>query len=127
MTGTQLVNSAYSLLGLINSQGAPSIDTDDLQTRALALINLLLAENSELDCRIRRIEHSVCTLDTLDSVIDMSDIVTESVLPYGLASLFMLGEDDGLASELGRAYSEARKSALRFGKAKISPITEVYE
>lgn len=127
MTGKDLVNSAYSILGLLNSQGKPSVDTEDFEKRAPALINLLLAENSELDCRIRRTEHRVCRLDDINGVIDMSDIVMESVLPYGLARLFMLGEDDMLANELGKAYYEARKQALTFGKAKIAPITEVYQ
>jgi hypothetical protein len=38
----------------------------------------------------------------------------------------MLGEDDPLALSMKGLYEKARTEALRFGKAKAEPITEVY-
>lgn len=126
MTGKQLFEISLDLLGLKNENGDIPSDTDDLGSRALALINILLAENSILDSRIKRQEHTVRTLVSLDTELGVSDIVASTVLPYGLAALLMLGEDDGLADSMQRLYNEARINALKFGKAKAEPITEVY-
>ena len=127
MTGNELFNVALDLLGLNHSINAFPSDTDDLQARALSLINLTLAENAELDCRIRRIEHIVTRIDSMDDRIDCCDIVTSMVLPYGLARLLILGEDDRLAADMNTLYSDAKIKALSFGKAKCEPISEVYE
>ena len=126
MTGNELLNTALDLLGLRNESGTLPMDVNDLKQRALSLINILLAENSSLDARINRCEHTVKSINTLDDNIDMSDIVVNDVLPYGLACLFMLGEDDSLAKDMNTLYSRAKDNALKFGKAKVEPITEVY-
>lgn len=127
MTGSEIMNIALDLCGLKSTSGTNVTDTADLQSRTLALLNTLLAENSILDCRIRKTEHELLQITALNNELGCSDIVAKSVLPYGLASLYMLGEDDILASNLNKLYNDARKTALTFGKAKILPITEVYE
>ena len=126
MTARELTKAAYAVIGLINENGEPSGDTDDLSARALNLINILLAENAELDCRIRRTEHTVKSIGTLEDELDLCEIVSNGVMPYGLAFMLTLGEDDSLAEALRVRYAEARKNALKFGKAKAEPITEVY-
>ena len=126
MTGNDLYTASLDVLGLRQNQYNIPKDTEDLHAKALTLINVLLAENAEIDCRIRKMEHSVTQISSLDDNIEMSDIVLCSVLPYGLAFLFSLGEDDRLSADLNRLYSEAKAKAIRFGKAKIHPITEVY-
>lgn len=126
MTGYELYITALDLLGLRENEYNLPSDTADLKAKALSVINIILAENSELDCRIKKVEHSVTTISSLDDRIDMSDVLLYSVLPYGVARLMSLGEDDQLSAELNRLYSEAKAKAIRFGKAKIQPITEVY-
>lgn len=125
MTGRELTDAAYAILGLYG--GSPKSDTDDYEESALKLINLLLAEISPIDCRIRRTEPKILSLDSLGSVIEASDITVSGVLPYGLASLFALGEDDSLYLSLLEKYNTAKQNALKFGRAKAEPITEVYE
>lgn len=127
MTGNEILNIALDLCGLRSDTGTNVADTADLNSRALALINILLSENSILDCRIRKVEHTVLQVTTLAENLECSDIVAKSVIPYGLASLFMLGEDDTLAANFNKLYNDARRNALTFGKAKSMPITEVYE
>lgn len=126
MTGNQLFERALDLLGLRNENAQAPSDTDDLAARALSLINTVIAENAVLDGRISRSEHSVKCIDSLEDEIGLTDIVVLSVLPYGLARLLALGEDDALASSMARLYEESRRTALSFGKAGIAPITEVY-
>lgn len=127
MTGNELLKKATTILGLLNNAGEIANDAGDFSVRALALINLLLAENAVLDSRIRKTEHKVLAIDSLDDALELTEIVAQSVMPYGLASLLIMGEDDSLYLELRRAYAEARSNALRFGKAKIHGISEVYE
>lgn len=126
MTGNELLNTSLDLLGLRTESGELPQDTNDLKARALSLINILLAENSSLDGRITRSEHTVKSISTLDDTIGMSDIVLHGVLPYGLACLLMLGEDDGIAKDMNTLYTHAKETALKFGKAKTEPIAEVY-
>lgn len=126
MTGNELFGMALDLIGLRNEDGGIASDTADLEQRALAMINILLAENSLLDCRIQRKEPNICRISSLEDSIDFSDIAATTVLPYGLAEMMVLGEDDKLASDLKQLYTEARENALRFGRVKAEAISEVY-
>lgn len=126
MTGNDLIKIAFDLCGFTESDGTVKSDTNDLKARALSLINIVIAENAELDCSLRRTEHSVNPIISLDDLIDCTDIVAQSVLPYGLARLFALGEDDSLANAFTRLYNESREKAIRFGKARRNAIEEVY-
>lgn len=117
---------ALDLCGLTKEDREPANDTTDLQTRGLTLLNITLAECSSLDCRIRKTEHEVLTAETMVDRLKCSDIVAKSVLPYGLARLFMIGEDDNMAADFNKLYISAQENALAFGKAKIHEIKEVY-
>jgi len=127
MTGNKLFELSLDLLGLRNNQAFLPSDTSDLSLRALSLINILLAENAQLDCHIRKVENQVDSINSLDDEIICSDIVLTSVLPYGLARLLSLGEDDALAADMNRLYADARERAWNFNKARVEQITEVYK
>ena len=126
MTGKELMLYSMDLCGLLDENGEACNDTKDLQQRALSLINITLAENGILDCNIRKIKHSIPRIHRLDDPIDCSDVICYRVLPYGVARLMMLGEDDALAADFGRLYSQGQESAARFGKAVTHQIKEVY-
>ncbi|MBE6683663.1 MAG: hypothetical protein E7595_05905 [Ruminococcaceae bacterium] len=127
MTGKELLDISLDLLGLRNIDGALPSDTNDLRARATAMINILLAENSVLDGRIRHSEHKIEPISSLDDTLDCSDSVAYGVLPYGLARLLMIGEDDALAGDLNSLYLSSRNTLLCFGKPMTHPITEVYK
>ncbi len=126
MTGTEIFYTALDLCGLRKENGSVPSDAGDLSQRALGLLNILLAENSSLDARIRKEEHEVISISTLSDTVDVTDIVAAAVLPYGLARLMMLGEDDEFADRMKILYDNARNTALRFGKATVGGIEEVY-
>ena len=126
MTGNELFKRAIDLCALNNGQDGAIIDTGDLAERAISLINQLLAENSVLDGRILKTEHKVLRITSLDEALGCSEILGCSVLPYGLAMLFMVGEDDALAGTLRQLYINAQEEAIKFGKPRAHPITEVY-
>ena len=121
MSGNQLFEISLQLLGL-NESG----DTDDLRSRALSLINIALAESSILDCRISRSEHRVKSIQAMTDTLDVSEIVASTVLPYALARLLILGEDDSLADSMHKLCENAKLNAIKLGKAKAEPIKEVY-
>lgn len=127
MTGKDLFARAINLCGLGSTLSEAPSDTEDLRLRALDLINLLLAENCILDCKIRKCRHKAEQILSLDDHITCSEIIAYSVLPYGLARLFTVGEDDAFAAEMQRIYELNRENALRFGNAVAHPITEVYK
>ena len=126
MTGNELFEFALDLCGLRTADGNPASDTADLLQRSVTLINILLAENAALDGAIRKSEHTVNTIETLDDTIPVTDIVASAVLPYGLARLMLLGEDDSAAADFNALYEKARSEAMRFGKPAVHEIREVY-
>lgn len=127
MTGQELFEKALDLCGLHKNEYDLPADTQDLKSRAVNLINILLSENASLDCRIKRTEHTVKSINSLEESLDFTEIVENAVLPYGLARLFLMGEDDVLANQMALFYENGKKTALSFGKAKHEEITEVYK
>lgn len=126
MTGARLFDIALDLLSLKDASGNTPCDVDDLKARSLSLINVVIAENSLLDCKISRSEHEIKSIASLGDEINMTDAVVQTVLPYALARLLILGEDDALSSEMARLYLASRDNALKFGKSLPHPISEVY-
>lgn len=127
MTGQDIFITALDLCGLLKENAELPSDVADLKQRAVSLLNIIIAENAVLDGRIKRVEHKVSKINKLEDTVDCCDILCSSVLPYGLARLMMIGEDDALAADFNKLYSEARLNAILFGKAVTKPITEVYE
>ncbi len=127
MTGQEIFEIALDLCGLRKTDSSIPNDVADLRQRALTLLNTTLSEISVLDSRIKKTEHKVLMIRNLEDEVLCSDILAHSVIPFGLARLMMLGEDDALAADLNKLYIDAREIALGFGKAKVHSIREVYK
>ncbi|MBO5786484.1 MAG: hypothetical protein J6R45_04090 [Clostridia bacterium] len=125
MTVRELINSALSVIGLYGGDNPPC-DTADLDGRAIMLINVLLGELATLDCRIKREPPKIYSVSGFSDNLQTCDIISSSVLPFGLAALFALGEDDNLYLTLQSRYNAAKANALALGRAKAEPIREVY-
>ena len=126
MKAIELFAASLNLLGIYADGEKLPDDTEDLKYRSVALINILLAENALLDSRLRKSDLKITQITNLDEDLICSDVMANSVLPYGLARLLVLGEDDSLSNELYRLYIESRENARRFIKANVHPIEEVY-
>lgn len=127
MKAIKLFIAALDLIGINNDGEKLPADTEDLKLRAVSLINTLLAENAVIDSRIRGVKTEITSVQTLEDTLTCSDIISNSVLPYGLAHLLILGEDDILADKLYRMYLASCENARRFTMARAHPITEVYK
>ena len=90
------------------------------------MINILLAENTGIDSRIRRADSEATYISELTEELDISEQLVKSAFPFGLAYLICLGEDEESASRFERLYKTARDTALRSGRAKTEGIAEVY-
>ena len=126
MTGTELYLSALDLLALRGEGEGTPCDTLDLKARAISLINILLTETAYLSSIFDGNRHDSTSIDDLQDTLPCADFVASAILPYGLASLLAMGEDDALSDRLHKLYSNARLSLANFNKARIHPITEVY-
>ena len=126
MTGQKLFETALDLCGLRNDDGTLSADVSDLSERALSFINLLIAENASLAARFGRTALTVSSISALTDEIPLPEILCASALPYGMARLILVGEDDETASRFGILYNEIRAEVLRAGRAANTEITEVY-
>ena len=126
MKAIELFDASLNLIGIYSDGEKLPADTEDLKYRAVALINILLAENALLDSGLRKSDLKIMRITNLDEDLICSDVMANSVLPYGLARLLVLGEDDSLSNELYRLYVESRENARRFIKANVHPIEEVY-
>ena len=92
----------------------------------ITLINILLGEISVIDCRIKREPATISRVGAFTDRLPTCDIISSSVLPYGLAALLTLGEDDNVYLALLDRYNKQKASALTLGRAKAEPINEVY-
>ncbi len=126
MKAIKLFTTALDLIGIYNDGEKLPADTEDLKQRSVSLINLLLAENAVLDGSLRKTDAEIKYIQQLEDEILCSDIIVNSVLPYGLARLLVLGEDDAISNELYRMYVTSQENAKRFVKAITHPIEEVY-
>ena len=126
MTGQKLFEISLDLCGLREPDGTVPGDLDDLKQRAIPMINVLLAENEPLAARIEKRELSLRSISLLSQEIDLPELLVSAVLPYGLARLICLGDDERSAERFGELYSRARYDMLRAGRAAPGGISEVY-
>ena len=125
MTVRELTDAAYAVIGLYEGASIKS-DLSDYEARAITLINILLGEISVIDCRIKREPATISRVGAFTDTLPTCDIISSSVLPYGLAALLTLGEDDNVYLALLDRYNKQKASALTLGRAKAEPINEVY-
>ena len=125
MTVRELTDAAYAVIGLYEGASIKS-DLSDYEARAITLINILLGEISVIDCRIKREPATISRVGAFTDRLPTCDIISSSVLPYGLAALLTLGEDDNVYLALLDRYNKQKASALTLGRAKAEPINEVY-
>lgn len=125
MTVRELTDAAYAVIGLYEGASIKS-DLSDYEARAITLINILLGEISVIDCRIKREPATISRVEAFTDTLPTCDIISSSVLPYGLAALLTLGEDDNVYLALLDRYNKQKASALTLGRAKAEPINEVY-
>lgn len=107
-TAQDIYQRSLALLGQKNGE-----NTEALEERAPALINLLLAELSELDLVMKGEERtppsSVPQIHCLQEAIGYDDVIVLSLLPLGLAALLIQEEEPERASFFLGLYQRERE------------------
>lgn len=104
MTGQNLLELSYDLLGMRLNDGGITGTAGDLTARAVSLINILLAENAYLDSMIKKEKTPPVYLVTLEDKIEISGPVCAGAMPFGLAAMLINSEDQDTAAFMQNMY-----------------------
>lgn len=128
MTGKEIYDLALHLIACKNADGTDNPDCDDYKSRAVALINILAAENHRLDRSLRG-DGSVriTPIETLDDAVRCHELVLYGLLPFGLASLLVAEEDAELSRSLYERYLVNLKSLKESVTAVAHQISDCYK
>lgn len=111
MTANDIYQSALTLMF-----GSGS-DADDYRPYFLPTLNILLAENFELNNGIRISKgmqplERIPNLQSMDDDVEYEDIFCAVVLPYGCAGSMYLEDDRGIGSEYKNKYEYERNRLI---------------
>ena len=96
-------------------------EPEDFRDRALGILNVLRHEVYPYSDTFV-IGRGCPEVKSLDQILDLDDSIAQTVLPYGLAAYFLVGEDDVLASFFLQRYSELLRE---IGKRKMAVWEDV--
>lgn len=114
MTAEQLFNASVSLMF------GEAADRSDYQPFYLDVLNILIAENFDINNSLR-IQKKSEPLEEIPYISDLTDELTyedifnRQILPYGLAGYLYMEDDPGIATEYKNKYEYERQ---RVGKAE---------
>lgn len=122
MTVSELMSNALALMSENLSNGAFFNDF------ALQDVNLLLADLFELENSLREEEDkltAIPTVTTFNDNLTYNDIVVRLIMPFGLARLFLLADDEYIkACGFEAKYEELKK---KYMQAVFVTINDVYK
>lgn len=133
MKAREIFERTISLIGERDADGNIAEDTGDFRHNAVELINTLLGMVWPSECMIRNIpaesyRYAVPALSSLEDEVPLHLALCHSVLPFGLAYLFLLDEDPIRAKAFYQLFYETEsKLVYRFIKAQRQTITDVYQ
>lgn len=119
--GTAVFNSAMALADSLD-------DTTDYTARALFIINMLgqeLYQYSDTKVVTSGERPLFTPIAELTDELDLDDGLAIGVLPYGLAALLLVGEDDVKANYYQQLYEEKKRESRNVPQ-DFEPIEDVY-
>lgn len=128
----QAFERAMSLINERDSAGEFHSDVGDFEKNTPELVNsivtlLWLDECIVRNVPVRDISWSFEPVSSMDDDIPLHEALASSVLPFALASLLVLEEDDKRANYFYSLYRNARDSVVSaFATANRSRIKDVY-
>jgi len=105
-------------------------DTAEYKLRTLGILNVLRHELYPYsDTRTETADGTkpICAeITAFTDNIDLDDVLSQGVLPYGLAAHLLLGENDAMANYFSQRYAEAKASAVNTSLSAIEDIPLYY-
>jgi len=132
MTAREIYQRSLVLLNETGSQGEGQYDTALFEKNAPTLINMLIVMLDELDCfiknkKVQENQYESQCIETLDDTVFLHPIITENIMPFGLAYLLILEEDSARASVFYKRYREEKEELKnRFRSVKRHTIRNMY-
>ena len=130
-TAQDIFDKAIMLMGEQSDTGITDwADTAEYKLRALYILNVLRGEcfkYSDTAAPMTAGMRPVCTVIThLTDVVDIDDVIAQTVMPYGLAAHLMLDEDTTAAGFFQSRYEELLAKFDGSIPADWGGITDVY-
>lgn len=107
-------------------------DTQEYHNRTLSILNVLRGElfpysDTYEDWPVDEDRRPVCPeILNFEDDIGLDDVLSQTVLPYGLAAHLLLGENDAMASYFSQRYTETLGAVVRTKRAKWEEIEPAY-
>ena len=123
-TANEIYTAALALMGATD-------DAARYQDRALAGINLLVTDLFALDRALKgeaaAVAAAIPPLETLQDTTDLTDVLTRTLVPIGLAAFLLNEEEEQRAAFFQRLYRSEKEILLRqFAPGRRHPIRNVY-
>ena len=121
-TGTDVFNAAMALADSLD-------DTTDYSARALYFVNMLgqelyqISDTKTVTAGSRPLFTPITALT--DTITTLDDGLSIGVMPYGLAALLLVGEDDVKANFYQQLYEEKKRDA-RNVPSEFEDIEDLY-
>ena len=126
MTAKSIVDIALDIIAERDGDGSRPVDIDYFNSRAVAYVNITLAEAAPVNSMLMGREIDFEPVSELTDEVACDPQVAYTALPYNLAALYMLAENDSRYT-LFRALDEnALLRAARVRRSVIRSITDVY-
>ncbi len=126
MTGRNILNIALDLMNVRSSDGVLPSNCADMESRAINIINICLAQCAPLNSLLCKRERYIPVLKNLDENVEYDESLLLSVIPYGVAADLSSDEDPSLSNKFEEKYRYAYRSAFRYSRARLHSVTEVY-
>ena len=130
-TARQVFNLAIALMDEMNENtgATDTTDTKEYKLRTPNILSVLCGElypysdTYTLDTDGTR---PICpAVETIESTIGLDDTLCTTVLPYGLASHLLLGENNVMAGFFNQRYEEMREK-LKNSPASFESVSDAY-
>lgn len=129
-TALDVFKLAIALMGELGSTGEADVaDNKEYKDRTIPILNILKGELFPLSDTYTIVtagKRPVCaTISDFTAAIGIDDVISQSVMPYGLAAQLLLDENPSMANFFQQKYEEL-KSRLATAPAEFSAIENVY-
>ena len=130
-TAQDIFDKAIMLMGEQSDTGLTDwADTAEYKLRTIGLLNVLRGEcfkYSDTSVPVTTGVRPVCTVITARTdIVDIDDVIAQTVMPYGLAAHLMLDEDTTAAGFFQQRYEELLARLGGSIPADWGGITDVY-
>ncbi|HPE94783.1 MAG TPA: hypothetical protein PLT66_01785 [Bacillota bacterium] len=126
MTAQDILDMSLDIMSERRSDGTRPADLGYFTSRAVAYINITLAECAPYEAQLSGREIDFLPVTALSDEIHSDIQIAYTAMPYCVASLYMLAEDDDRYKLFRTLFENALLKATRERRGRVRSITDVY-